>query len=566
MLCTGEQRDANDQAPGLRHSPCNRTSSVAPRRLRSAYVFDRNGSVKAGAAVAISTALVAGCSSLPGGSGDVDRSVEVGTTSAPTVLDPAAAWDTSWELYKNVYQTLMTLTQDSSSPQPEAAKKCGFTDSESSVYRCTLRSGLKFSNGHPLTAKAVKYSFERIFTVNDKRGPASLLQSLDRVETPNKKTVVFHLKKPDATFPFKLATPAGSIVDPAGYPKKKLRKGNSIVGSGPYTLKSYAKGKKAELVKNPTYKGSANVKNDKVTIDYYKRSADMVRALRGKKIDLALRQLDPHQISSLRNADAKGDQQITLSELPGTDTRFLVFNPKDPVAGKPAVRKAVAQVVDRKALARKAYDWTVDPLYSMVPAGITSHTNTYLDTYGEPDRDKAAQELAKAGIHKKVPLTLWYATDRYGSATKLEFQELKRQLEGSGLFSVKIKGRPWSSFVKGVGKGKYPAFGRGWFPDFPDPDNYVASFVGKNNAIGTPYKAPEITDKLLPRQRKENDRAKAGRYLAAAQRKFADDAQLLPLFQAKLYVAAQRNVSGLEWVFDPRALPQLWELHKKSSW
>ena len=529
-------------------------------------MFDRNGSVKAAVAVAITTALVAGCSVLTGDSGEVDHSVEVGTTSAPTVLDPAAAWDNSWELYKNVFQTLTTMSQDSSSPQFEAAKQCGFTDSESSVYRCTLRKGLKFSNGHPLTAKAVKYSFDRIFAIDSKSGPSGLLESLDKVETPNKRTVVFHLKKPDATFPFKLATPAGSIVDPASYPAKKLRKGDSVVGSGPYTLKAYVKGKKAELAKNPKYKGLARVKNSKVTIDYFKRSTDMTEALKRKKIDVALRQLSPGQVSSLQSADAKGKRDITVHELPGTDTRFLVFNPKDPVAGKPAVRKAVAQLVDRKALARKAYNWTVDPLYSMVPTGITSHTNTFLDKYGQPDRDKAAQELASAGIHKKVRLTLWYTTDRYGSATKVEFQELKRQLEGSGLFSVTIKGRPWSEFVKGYSKGKYPVFGRGWFPDFPDPDNYVGSFVGKKNAIATPYETSRITNKLLPRERKEIDRAKAGRYLASAQRIFADDAQLLPLWQGKLYVAAQRNVSGVEWVFDPRALPQMWELHKKSSW
>lgn len=529
-------------------------------------MIDRNGSVKAAAAVAMSTALVAGCGVLSGDGEDVDRSIEVGTTSAPTTLDPAAAWDSSWELYRDVYQTLMTLTPDSSTPHPDAAKQCRFTDSESSVYRCKLRKGLKFSNGHPLDAKAVKHSFDRIFAIDDKAGPAGLLETIDKVETPNKRTVVFHLKKPDATFPFKLATPATSIVDPAGYPAKKLRKKNSVVGSGPYELQSYAKQKKTELVKNPHYKGVADVKNDKVTIDYFKSSNDMAESLKQKKVDIAIRDLGPKQVSKLQNDDAQGDQRVTLRELPGTDSSFLVFNPKDPVAGKPAVRKAVAQVVDRKALARKAYNWTVDPLYSMVPAGITGHTNTYLDVYGSPDRDKAEKILSDGGVHGKVPLTLWYTTDRYGSATKRQFQELKRQLEGSGLFRVKIKGRPWSEFVKGFSKGKYPVFGRGWLPDFPDPDNYVSSFVGKKNALTTPYKSPRITNKLLPGSRKEANRAKTKQSFASMQRIFAEDAQLLPLWQGKLPVAARKNVSGVESVYDQRGLPQVWELHKKTSW
>lgn len=529
-------------------------------------MFDRNGPVRTAATVLISTAVLAGCSSLSGDDGDDDKSITVGITSMPSVLDPAAAWDSSWELYKNVFQSLLTMSTNSSSPQADAARKCGFTDSESRVYRCTLRSGLKFSNGHRLDAHAVKHSFDRIFAIHASSGPRGLLGALDRVETPDDKTVVFHLKKSDATFPYVLATPATSIVDPAEYGRHKLRKANGVVGSGPYKLDAYSQGKHARLSRNGNYKGPANIKNDKVTIDYFKKSAGMAKALKDKKIDLAVRQLDPTQIADFQKEDAKGDDDITLNEIPGTETRFLVFNPKDHMAGNPAVRRAVAQVVDREALARKVYRRTVDPLYSMVPSGITSHTNSFYDAYGDPSTAKAKKILRDAGVDRKVPLTLWYTTDRYGSATGREFAELKRQLNGSGLFSVKVEGRPWSQFQKGFTKGKYPVFGRGWFADFPDADNYIASFTGKNNAINTPYDSPKITDKLLPASRKESDRAKAGRYFSAAQKEIAKDAQLIPLWQGKLYVASQKNIAGAEWVLDPRALPQLWELHKKSSW
>ena len=82
----------------------------------------------------------------------------------------------------------------------------------------------------------------------------------------------------------------------------------------------------------------------------------------------------------------------------GTDINYLVFNPKDPWAGKKAVRQAIAQLVDRAAIAHKVYKDTVDPLYSMVPKGLTGHTTGFFDDFGDPDADKAEEILRDAGI------------------------------------------------------------------------------------------------------------------------------------------------------------------------
>ena len=530
-------------------------------------MFDRNRSLRIAATVVISTSLVAGCSSLSGDdSEDKRREIVTGTTSAPSTLDPAAAWDGSWELYKNVFQTLLSFPSSSSSPEPDAAKRCGFTDNASRVYRCTLREGLKFSNGNPLDAEAVKHSIDRIGAIKSKSGPFGLMGSLDRVEAPDKRTVVFHLKKSDATFPFILATPATAIVDPESYPAKKLRKSNKLVGSGPYSMKSYSEGKRAELVKYNDYRGPAKVKYDVVTINYYPDSSPMVKDLKAKKIDLAYRGLTPQQVTGFQKAKANGDQDIELNEILGSEISYLVFNPKHPMAGNPAVRKAIAELIDRKALVRNVYKRTADPLYSMVPGGITGHTSAFYDAYGEPSKAEAEDTLSKAGINKKVPLTLWYTTDRYGSTTGDTFAEIKRQLNKSGLFDITVRGQPWSKFVEGYSKGKYPVFGRGWFPDFPDADNYVAPFVGKNNALGTPYDNPKITEELLPSSRKQSNRATASRSFTSAQKIIAKDARLLPLWQGRVYVASLKDVAGVEWVLDPSTLPHLWELQKKSSW
>jgi peptide/nickel transport system substrate-binding protein len=516
------------------------------------------------AALASVASLVAGCGILSAGGSEDKGPIVVGTTSAPSTLDPAAAWDSSWELFRNIYQTLLSYPYGATTPRPDAAEKCGFVSgSKNTVYRCTLRKGLTFSDGHPLDAHAVKHSVDRILAIDVNGGPAGLLGSLDRVQVRGDREVIFHLNQPDATFPFVLATPALSIVDPDAYPAKSLRKENGVVGSGPYLLKSYGESK-AELVKYGDYKGYAAQRNEAVTIRYYKESAPMVADLREGRIDVAFRGLAAKDVVALERE--QNSSELQLVDGAGTEINYLVFNPEDPWAGKPEVRRAIAQIVDRGAIAHKVYQGTVEPLYSMVPKGLTGHTTGFFDDYGDPSVAKARKILTGAGITERVPLTLWYTTDRYGSATKPQFEELKRQLEASGLFRITLKSRPWKTYVTGYQKGEYPVFGRGWFPDFPDADNFIAPFVGEQNALGTPYEVPEITEDLLPRSRRASDRGSVERELEEAQQILVEDARLIPLWQGRQYVAAHDDISGVQKALDPSTILLVGELYRKTSW
>ncbi|MFJ3234109.1 ABC transporter substrate-binding protein [Streptomyces sp. NPDC086787] len=526
-------------------------------------MFNRNRCLRKLAAVA-SISLLAGCGVLSGESRDSAGPIVVGTTSAPSALDPAAAWDQSWELFRNIYQTLLSYPEGATTPEPDAAQSCRFSESNT-VYTCELRSGLTFSNGHKLNARAVKYSIDRIEKINVSTGPAGLLGSLDRVEAVNEREVAFHLNKPDTTFPLVLATPGMAIVDPADYPATKLRKDGKVTGSGPYNLESYEEDKQAQLTRNEHYKGIAERKNDAVTIRYYQDSRALADDLRDKKLDLTFRGLAASDVISFQS-QSQGTKDIDLIEGASIEIEYLVFNPKDPWAGKPAVRKAVAQLINRSEISHRVYKDTVDPLYSMVPAGLTGHTTVFFDDYGDPSVDRARKILSDAGITQKVPLTLWYTTDRYGSATAKEFQEIKRQLDASGLFTVTLHGRPWKTYVEGYQNGEYPVFGRGWSPDYPDADNFIAPFVGKQNAVGTPYVTPRITDDLLPRSRSVSDRAKVVKEFKEAQTILANDVRLLPLWQGKQYIAANADISGAERSLDASAIMMVGELFRKTSW
>ncbi|MEV0321745.1 ABC transporter substrate-binding protein [Streptomyces sp. NPDC050659] len=516
------------------------------------------------AAGLLSISLLAGCGIISSDGEDEEQQITVGTMSAPSTLDPAAAWDSSWELYRNVFQTLLSFPTGAAEPEPDAAESCKFTDATNTVFTCELREGLKFSDGHDLDAKAVKYTFDRMRRIDVKGGPMGLLGSLDRVETKGERTVTFRLKKSDATFPFVLSTPAMSIVDPQEYPADKLREGNAIGGSGPYALNSYKPGERAELIKNDHYKGSAERQNDAVTIRYFKKSSAMVDALKKKQIDVTFRGLAAEDIVEMQGKHRR--EGIQLVEGAGTEIRYLVFNPKDPWARKKPVRQAFAQVIDRGAIAHKIYQDTVEPLYSMVPQGLAGHGTGFFDDYGDPSTAKAKQILQEAGITAPVPLTLWYTTDRYGSATAPEFAEIKRQLEASGLFKITLKSRPWTEFDAGTKKGEYPVFGRGWFPDFPDAENFIAPFIGEKNVLNTPYPSREITEEVLPHSRREADRGAVADDFERAQQLLVDDARLLPLWQGKQYIMASEEIAGGERALDPSAIMMMWELQRKTSW
>lgn len=159
-----------------------------------------------------------------------------------------------------------------------------------------------------------------------------------------------------------------------------------------------------------------------------------------------------------------------------------------------------------------------------------------------------------------MKLTLHYTTDHYGAATKKEFELLKKQLDDSGLFDVTIKGAPWSTFRPAEQEGEYAVYGMGWFPDFPDADNYLAPFLDKDNFLGSPYANREIRSKLIPESRRAADRLTASESLTGIQDIVADDVPILPLWQGNQYVAARDDVTGTEYALNAASTLQLWEL------
>ncbi|WP_314175820.1 ABC transporter substrate-binding protein [Streptomyces winkii] len=515
--------------------------------------------------------VLAACSGGVDGKEDEGKTIVVGTTArvavtedTPAPFDPAASYDiSSWNIMRNTFQTLLRPPRSGTEPVTDAAEKCGFTDKQNDQYSCTLRKGLTFSNGNKLTAEDVAFSTKRLLRINLKGGPASLLSNVAKVEAGGGDKVVFQLKKPDATFPYKLATPAASIVDSQTYPADHLAKGFKGTGSGPYVLDDFdAKGHKVHLSRNPDYRGRPEVKNEKIELRFFKTSNAVQKALDSGDIDVMNRGISSKFVERL---EAKQDDDIELVEQPGQGAQYLVFDTKDKTVGRRAVRQAFARVVDRKELVSDVYARTAEPLYSLVPGGLLGHTNSFFNEYGEPNVKAAKRILSEARVKTPVKLTLHYARPGRGSAATKEFGLLKKQLNDTGLFDATVKAESPGSYSSAALKGQYQVYGFGWLPDFPDADNFIAPFLEKNNVLNSPYANKEIREELIPRTRREPDRADATSSFARAQNIVANDVPVLPLWQGKQYIAARDNITGVEWALNSSSLLQLWELDRGRS-
>ncbi|SED44875.1 peptide/nickel transport system substrate-binding protein [Streptomyces misionensis] len=484
-----------------------------------------------------------------------DRTITVGTTDAVTGLDPAGAYDAgSWALFSNVFQSLLTFEPDGVEPVPDAAKSCGFAPGDLKTYRCTLRDGITFPSGRAMTAADVKFSFDRVKKIDSDVGPSSLFDLLASVTADNARTVTFHLKAPDATFPLKVATGAGAIVDKDSYPADALRKDAAVDGTGPYRLASYTKGKLAELTPNPHYKGYLSSTGRPIDLRYYSDSAKLDQAWKAKKVDVASRTLPPEVLSRMTPSDP--NERVNESDT--SETRNLYLNTR---AASPLhdvrVRQAIAWLVNREQLAATVYQGTVDPLYSLIPTGITGHTTSFFDAYPTQSTTKARALLTQAGV--SLPLRFTFAYGKGQGPGAEEAAALKKQLEAGGLFKVDVKGYEWTDFQERMAAGKLDAWSVGWVADYPDADTFGQPLVGTGSTMSTGYSNKDV-DQYIRDSQRFADRSRAAADFQRIQSDIATDVPLIPLWQRKEYTVSTEDVGGGQYLTDGTGVYRLWRL------
>lgn len=513
-------------------------------------------------AIGISALVLSGCATSTGDTGDDKGDAQggdiiVGTTDKIVSLDPAGSYDNgSFAVMNQIYPFLMNSKYGTAEVTPDIAESAEFTSP--TEYTVKLKSGLTFANGNELTSSDVKFSFDRMVKIADPNGPSSLLGNLASVEAPDDTTVVFTLKNGnDQIWPLILSSPAGPIIDEDVFSPDAVTADDVIVDgdafAGQYTIDSYKVNELVSYKPNPDYKGVLGAaENSAVQTKYYADASNLKLAIGNGDIDVAFRSLSATDVADLSTND-----EVQVIDGPGGEIRYIVFNfntmpfgattdEADPAKAL-AVRQAMADLIDRDAVAKDVYKDTFAPLYSFVPEGMPGATTPLKDMYGDgnggPDVDKATKTLADAGVTTPVTVNLQYNGDHYGPSSGDEYAAYKTQLEKGGLFTVNLQQTEWVQYSKDRSADVYPVYQLGWFPDYSDADNYLSPFFLKENFLANHYDNPAVNDAIVAEQT-ETDSDKRLEQIGQIQEMVAKDLSTLPILQGKQVAVVGKDVKG----------------------
>ena len=483
-----------------------------------------------GVGLAVGTAIaLAACSTASSPSaGGPDRSavVDVGLYLEPTDLNVRTTSGVALDqvLIDNVYQGLVGL--DPSGRLHDVLATSHTVSSDGRTVDFTLRSGLRFSNGHALDAEDVVWSLNQVRTTKTDVGHGDLA-AVKTISAPSKDAVRLTLTKPDSELLYALAGRAGLVLDEQATNDLKT----TATGSGPYLLKSWKQGDSITLTRNPKYWGP-KAKVASVVFHYFSDRATAVNAALAGDLEV-LTTVDP-----TLKAKFQGNQDFALQRGASTDKYTLVFNSKRAPLNRLAVRKALRQAIDPKAIiAAVGGDGVAQG--GPIPKGDPGYQDlTSVDAY-DPAAAKAA--LAAAGV-AGTTLTLT-VPNVYGTTVS---DVLTSQLKAVGV-TLKVKSVDFTSWLTNV---------------YTDKD-YELSFVDHAEAHDfanwvTPgyyfnYANPEV-DALYEQATTALSASEADAKLARAARIVAEDAPADWLYTAINETAIRSTVTGFPTDFTSNRL------------
>ncbi|WP_426623289.1 ABC transporter substrate-binding protein [Leifsonia sp. McL0607] len=343
-------------------------------------------------AIGIAAALtLAGCSGASPSSTGTDASIAVGSLYEPVNLDNTAGGGqgVAEALNGNVYEGLFKLTDDGK-VEPLLATTYT-TSADGLTYTFTLRDGVKFHSGKPLTSAAVKSSIERVLADDSQSARKSQLAIISGIHTPDDTTVVISLKSRSISLPYNL-----SYVWIYGPGTTNYK--TSEDGTGPYTLGAWKRGTSLSLERWSGYWGD-KAKNTEVVYDYFTDASALSNALLTNQVDVVTSIQSPDSLTQF-----EGNKSYTISDGKSTTKELLAFNDKVAPFDKTEVRKAVYSAIDTKKLLSSIWGTYGTLIGSMVPPSDPWYENlTAVNPY---DVSLAKKELAEAGYPNGFTFTL----------------------------------------------------------------------------------------------------------------------------------------------------------------
>ncbi|MBO0912284.1 MAG: ABC transporter substrate-binding protein, partial [Acidobacteria bacterium] len=304
--------------------------------------------------------------------------------SSPTNLDPRIGLDAQSERIDGLIFDNLLSRDDHLSVKPGLAESWDIPDPKTYIFH--LRGGVQFSDGRPLTARDVKWSFDSLLEGKVRSTKSAAYRFVDHIDAPDGSTVVFHLKQPWAALLWNVAGGGGMGIVPYGSGAELSR---HPIGSGPFRFVRDEQDKEVVIERNDNYWGK-KAKLDRVRFAVVPDSTTRALELRKGSADLEINSLSPDMEITLER-----EPHLEVMRGPGTRLGYLAFNLRDPILKDLRVRQAMAYAIDREPLIRYLWRDSVRPAASVLPPESWAY---YADVrrYAH-DPGKARQLLDSAG-------------------------------------------------------------------------------------------------------------------------------------------------------------------------
>lgn len=472
----------------------------------------------------LSTAAIAGLPlALPHGAlaqGRKDSIVLAMALEPSPGLDPtggAASSIGEVTLY-NIYETLTKINPDGS-VTPLLAESWEVSP-DLTTYTFKLRKGVKFHNGEPFNAQAVKFSFDRAggekSTNKDKRTFAAMT-----TQAVDEHTVVILTKEIDPDFPFLMGQATAIIVEP----KSVDTNATKPVGTGPFRLQNWVRGSSITLAKSPTYRNAAAVKLNRATFRFISDPAAQVAALMAGDVD-AFPRVTPRSVEQF-----KGNNKFQVVVSGSRAKTILAINNKKKPFDDVRVRRAVAAAIDRKAVIQGAGDGYGAEIGSHYPPSAPGYVDVTAVNAFNPDKARAL--LKEAGVNN-LEVTIALPPPPYA---RQGGEVIVSQLSKVGI-TARLLNVEWAQWLSNVyGNKNYDMtiishvepFD---LANFSKPDYYWNYQSPKFNELYNKYKSSA----------RPTDRSQL---LADIQRLLAEESPHAFLYQPQWVTVANKNVKGL---------------------
>jgi ABC-type transport system substrate-binding protein len=348
-------------------------------------------------------------------------------------LDIQLAWSMpTLSVLDHVYETLFSIDTDGT-VKPLLAES--FTPTGDNEYTIKLRKGIKFTDGTPFNAAAVKANLERVLNPDTKAVLRLYIDMISEVRAPDDDTVVIVTKAPYIPLHSHLAVyGATSMISPAA-----LEKGNDFlaanaVGTGPFMVKEWKKGESITLVRNDDYWGE-KARLDEVVFKVVPETAARLVAVESGDADVALR------VPATEADRLKANPEFQIDETPSLRTIFIFFNTTQPPFDDVRVRQAVNYGVDKQMIV----DNLLGGAARVSDAPIAPPTFNHCPQTPYPrDVEKAKALLAEANVSPGIKVVLHHPTGRYAEDA-LVADAVRSQLKDIGL-DVELKTLEWSQY------------------------------------------------------------------------------------------------------------------------